>query len=109
MEKTALLKEHGTFKGAAYVCMATKDEADGAPMNIERTDVTVNAVGKGQLTELQSLMGDEEKPLMELYRHLSDVEKKKFLLEAMAAVKEKPSLVKGEPAVSEAPPSPAAT
>ena len=53
-------------------------------------------------------MGDEEKPLMELYWHLSDAEKK-FLLEAMAAVEEKPSLVKGEPVVSEAPPSPAAT
>ena len=109
VEKTALLKENGTFKGAAYVCMATKAEADGAPMNIERTDITVNAVGKGQLTELQSLMGDDEKPLIDLYRHLSEAEKKKFLFEAMAAIEKKPSLVKEEPAVSEASPSPAAT
>ena len=48
-------------------------------------------------------MEEEEKSLTELNRNLPDANKKEFLLAAMAAVEEKPSLVKKEMTASRSP------
>ena len=82
--------------GAAFVCLSSSGEALTASMTLTKDDLAVKAVSEGQLQQLLSFIGDDDlnqKPpssgsLANLYKKLTEAEKKAFLANIMNSLAE---------------------
>ena len=92
LERSALIKnDKEVFTGTAFVCLRTKEEALAAAMQLSKDGITVQAVSKDQIVQLEDLFGDGSDLLLTMYQSLSEETKRQFLLQIMGeATKQEP-------------------